>query len=176
MTPEHKEKLRLARVAAKARRDAEKIAKPSEIVAKEINDLAEQMKVSDIAKEMKERAEQGNPIKRIEELEEVVQRLNEEIKKKQAPKKSSDVPVPPSWMNIMYDILDDRFSMTVDEGVGGNFVMKIYLPQELKRDKTIVGDDISSGLIRRESAPDDVENWCKKIRDNIKKTHPSFKS
>lgn len=87
----------------------------------------------------------------------------------------ADLPAPLAWADKMREILGNDFEMEVVDGGSGDFVIKIYVPEYLKRDKTIIGRDHSSGLVRRASALQDVEMWCLKIRDNIKKVHPSFK-
>ncbi len=86
------------------------------------------------------------------------------------------MPTPPSWIAKMNEILGEGFEMDVVEGSGGDAVMRVYLPEQWKRDKTIKGRDHSSGLIRRASSLNDVQAWCEKIKKNIQTYHPTFKT
>lgn len=92
---------------------------------------------------------------------------------------SDDIPVPPSWLKIMRDILGNDFTMKVVEGGHGDFVIDIYLPINLDRrngsDRQPNTVDHSTGLVRRASVLADVETWCDKILTNIRVTHPDFK-
>ena len=85
------------------------------------------------------------------------------------------LPIPKQWRVKIDEILGKDFEADVDDSSGGNYILKIFLPD--KWDRRVgekKGKDCSTGLIRRESDISDVKLWCERIRDNIKKTYNNF--
>lgn len=86
-------------------------------------------------------------------------------------------PVPAAWRAKADELLGKEFGMEITDSANGNFIMTIRVPKQWDRrvgDRN--GDDISTGLIRRASALDDVSIWCTRIANNIRKTYPKFNS
>ncbi len=86
--------------------------------------------------------------------------------------------VPNSWKRAAETILGKDFTFKVEETSGGNFMLYVYTPPHLDRRPTTDSGsrDVSTGLVRRASAMQDVETWCALIRDNVKKHFPEYKA
>lgn len=105
---------------------------------------------------------------RVEELFEGATSLDEPL------------PTPRKWRDIVNNILGSDFDVKVEDSSEGNFIIFIYLPENLDRrigeEKLQNTKDYSTGLVRRASATADVEYWCEKIKKTIQKMYPNFKN
>ena len=91
---------------------------------------------------------------------------------------AEELPFPSVWRLKIDEILGKDFEAIVEDRANGNFKIFIYLPEYLDRrlgaDRG-KGKDLSTGLIRRATASDDVVIWCGKIKATILKLYPDFK-
>lgn len=119
-------------------------------------------------------------------VERVVQMVSEKPQPSQPAQRQPDLPedvsldmmVPTKWRQMIDKYLGKDFQAEVQEGGNASFSLKIYIPKHLDRrvgPKDDPNPDVSmASPIRRASDVADVEMWCKKIAENIKKTHPNF--
>jgi hypothetical protein len=85
--------------------------------------------------------------------------------------------VPAAWRRIVDQLLGPEVTLEVQDSADGNFIGFFYMPEGVDRrigDAKGKGRDCSTGLIRRASAAADLESWCKRILENVRKTHPNF--
>lgn len=83
---------------------------------------------------------------------------------------------PRVWRKIVDNILGKDFGTRIVDTANGDFIMFVevpeYLDRRLAKDDDTNKTDISTGLVRRASAPQDVQIWCEKIKKTIQKVYP----
>ena len=86
--------------------------------------------------------------------------------------------IPTKWREKVNEILGKDFECEVDDSSGGDFLIKIFVPEKwdcrVGDEKRMAKRDMRAGLIRRATDVSDVEKWCKLIKSNILKTYPNF--
>lgn len=91
------------------------------------------------------------------------------------PEKVDNLPVPGKWRAKVDEILGKSFEAEVTDGASGDYLMIIYIPDELDRrpggERT--GRDRSNVILHRATDMADLERWCNKIKDNILLTYPN---
>jgi hypothetical protein len=136
--------------------------------------MEEQVKMTPAQRLILARAEKK---RRADELNEKLAKLEELESRIEAPSSVSDM-VPKTWKDIVNKMLGTDFIVSVEESSGGNYRLKIVVPERYDRrigdERQMSKQDVSTGIVRRASDVSDVEKWCDLIRKTIKAKHPAF--
>jgi hypothetical protein len=85
---------------------------------------------------------------------------------------------PSKWRALVDDILGKDFGCEVEESVGGDYRIKITVPDEydcrIGDERSMSKRDIRTGFVHRATDESDVEKWCNLIKSNIQKQYPKF--
>jgi hypothetical protein len=110
------------------------------------------------------------------EIEEKLARL-EELEKQSRPD-SIDGVLPRTWRDTIDKILGNEFKASVMESSGGNYLIRIVIPERWDRrigdEKQMLKEDFTTGLVRRSSDVSDITKWCDLIKTTIKTKYPEF--
>jgi len=88
----------------------------------------------------------------------------------------SQVPFPPKWRDRIDKLLGPDFYAELEDTAHGDCILKVFIPDHLdRRTGETQGRDLSTGLIRRKSALSDIDLWCQRIGDNLRKYYPDFR-
>lgn len=126
----------------------------------------------------------GELTEKVNALSEIVASMIEKPPKVEEPKtiqstlppeKVNGLPIPGKWRAKIDEVLGKSFEAEAEDSSGGDFLLKIYMPEQLDRRPKgeRQGRDTSIAVIHRATDVADVETWSKRIKENILKNFPN---